>query len=116
MPVSGGAAQRVTFAGTYNVSPALSLDGRWLSFVSRGANGYRVHLMDLSNDKVTSLTESSQDEKPSFAPNSKLIMYATKVSSREVLMTTTLDGKIGTRLAGQSANIREPHWGPFLKP
>ena len=116
VPVSGGAAQRVTFSGTYNVSPALSLDGRWLSFVSRGANGYRVQLMDLSNDKVTSLTESSQDEKPSFAPNSKLIMYATKVSSREVLMTTTLDGKIGTRLAGQSANIREPHWGPFLKP
>ncbi len=116
VPVSGGAAQRVTFTGTYNVSPALSLDGRWLSFVSRGANGYRVQLMDLSNDKVTSLTESSQDEKPSFAPNSKLIMYATKVSSREVLMTTTLDGKIGTRLAGQSANIREPHWGPFLKP
>ena len=116
VPVSGGAAQRVTFSGTYNVSPALSSDGRWLSFVSRGANGYRVQLMDLSNDKVTSLTESSQDEKPSFAPNSKLIMYATKVSSREVLMTTTLDGKIGTRLAGQSANIREPHWGPFLKP
>ncbi len=116
VPVSGGAAQRVTFSGTYNVSPALSLDGRWLSYVSRGANGYRVQLMDLSNDKVTSLTESSQDEKPSFAPNSKLIMYATKVSSREVLMTTTLDGKIGTRLAGQSANIREPHWGPFLKP
>jgi len=116
VPVSGGAAQRVTFSGTYNVSPALSPDGRWLSFVSREANGYRVQLMDLSTDKLTSLTESSQDEKPSFAPNSKLIMYATKASSREVLMTTTLDGKIGTRLAGQSANIREPHWGPFLKP
>ena len=116
VPVSGGAAQRVTFSGTYNVSPALSPDGRWLSFVSREANGYRVQLMDLSTDKLTSLTESSQDEKPSFAPNSKLIMYATKASSREVLMTITLDGKIGTRLAGQSANIREPHWGPFLKP
>ena len=116
VPVSGGAAQRVTFSGTYNVSPALSPDGRWLTFVSRGPNGYRVQLMDLTSDKVTSLTESSQDEKPSFAPNSKLIMYATKASAREVLMTTTLDGKIGTRLAGQSANIREPHWGPFLKP
>lgn len=116
VPVSGGAAQRITFSGTYNVSPALSPDGRWLTFVSRGPNGYRVQLMDLTSDKVTSLTESSQDEKPSFAPNSKLIMYATKASAREVLMTTTLDGKIGTRLAGQSANIREPHWGPFLKP
>ena len=116
VPVSGGAAERITFTGNYNVSPALSPDGRWLSFISRGANGYKVQLMDLTTDKLTPLTESTQDEKPSFAPNSKLIMYATKVQSREVLMTITLDGKIGTRLAGQAANIREPHWGPFLKP
>ena len=116
VPVNGGSAQRVTFTGNYNVSPALSPDGRWLSYISRGSNGYKINLMDLSNEKVISLTESSYDEKPSFAPNSKLIMYATKVQSREVLMTTTLDGKISTRLAGQSANIREPHWGPFLKP
>jgi TolB protein len=116
VPVAGGAAQRVTFNGSYNVSPALSPDGRWLSYVSRGANGYKIHLMDLTNDKISALTDSTQDEKPSFAPNSKLVMYATKAQSREVLMTVTLDGKIGTRLAGQSANIREPHWGPFLKP
>ena len=116
VPVSGGAAQRVTFSGAYNVSPALSSDGRWLSYVSRGANGYKIHLMDLTNDKITTLTDSNHDEKPSFAPNSKLIMYATKAKSNEVLMTVTLDGKIGTKLAGQSANIREPHWGPFLKP
>jgi len=116
VPVAGGAAQRVTFNGSYNVSPALSPDGRWLSYVSRGASGYKIHLMDLTNDKISALTDSTQDEKPSFAPNSKLIMYATKAQSREVLMTVTLDGKISTRLAGQSANIREPHWGPFLKP
>ena len=72
--------------------------------------------MDLATEQVTPLTETVQDEKPTFAPNSKLIMYATKFQGREVLMTTTLDGKIATRLAGQAANIREPHWGPFLKP
>ena len=116
VPVAGGAAQRVTFNGSYNVSPAISPDGRWLSYVSRGPSGYKIHLMDLTNDKTIALTDTTQDEKPSFAPNGKLIMYATKSQSREVLMTVTLDGKIGTRLAGQSANIREPHWGPFLKP
>ncbi len=30
-------------------------------------------------------------------------------------MTTTLDGKIKARLAGQSGDIREPDWGPFQK-
>ena len=113
VPVSGGPVQRVTFNGGYNVSPSLSPDRRWLSYISRGSNGYKVHVMDLATEKVTALTETAQDEKPTFAPNSKLIMYATKSQGREVLMTTTLDGKIATRLAGQSANIREPHWGPF---
>jgi hypothetical protein len=87
---------------------------------ARLAIGARVvaagYTYNKTNDKITTLTDSNQDEKPSFAPNSKLIMYATKAKSNEVLMTVTLDGKIGTKLAGQSANIREPHWGPFLKP
>ena len=55
------------------------------------------------------------DEKPSFAPNSKLIVYATRLGGREALMTTTLDGKIKARLAGQAGDIREPDWGPFQK-
>jgi TolB protein len=28
-------------------------------------------------------------------------------------MTTTLDGKIKARLAGQAGDIREPDWGSF---
>ena len=34
---------------------------------------------------------------------------------REALMTTTLDGKLKARLAGQNGDIREPAWGPFQK-
>ncbi len=29
-------------------------------------------------------------------------------------MTTTLDGRIKARLAGQGGDIREPDWGPFV--
>ena len=51
--------------------------------------------------------------RPSFAPNSRLLVYATQQQGREALMTTTLDGKIKARLAGQSGDLREPDWGPF---
>jgi len=64
---------------------------------------------------VTSITDSSADENPSFAPNGRLIVYATLLQGREALMTTTLDGKIKARLAGQGGDIREPDWGPFQK-
>ena len=115
MPVGGGAAQRVTFNGGYNVSPALSTDGRWLAYVSRNGAAYKLHVMDLASGNVTSVTDTSEDENPSFAPNSRLIVYATRQGGREALMTTTLDGKIKARLAGQGGDIREPSWGPFQR-
>ena len=114
MPAAGGDARRVTFSGGYNVSPAISPDGRWLAYISRGGDGYRLQLMELSTGAVTALTDSGDDENPSFAPNSRLIVYATRQNGRQALMTTTLDGKVKTRLGGgQEADIREPAWGPY---
>jgi TolB protein len=115
MPAQGGPAERVTFSGTYNISPVVSPDGRWLAYVSRMGGAFRLHLMELASGQVTALTDTSADERPSFAPNSRLLVYATIFQGRESLMTTTLDGRIKARLAGQGGDIREPHWGPVRK-
>ena len=64
---------------------------------------------------LRSITDTTSDESPSFAPNSKLLVYATVQQGREALMTSTLDGRIKARLAGQAGDIREPDWGPFMK-
>ena len=115
VPASGGAAQRVTFSGNYNISPAVSPDGRWLAYISRVSGGFKLYVMELETGNATAVTDTANDESPSFAPNSRLIVYATKQGGRESLMTTTLDGKIKARLAGQSGEIREPDWGPYQK-
>jgi TolB protein len=112
---SGGNAERVTFSGSYNISPALSPDGKWLAYISRVSGAFKLHVMDLASGNVTAITDSSADENPSFAPNGRLIVYATQQQGRDALMTTTLDGKIKARLAGQGGDIREPDWGPFQK-
>jgi len=116
MPAAGGVPERVTFTGVYNISPALSQDGRWIAYISRVNGEFKLHVMELATGNTTPITETSADERPSFAPNSRLIVYATKQQDREALMTTTLDGKIKARLAGQGGDIREPDWGPFQKP
>ena len=113
MGSSGGNADRVTFTGSYNISPALSPDGRWLAYVSKVGGGFKLHVMELSSGSATSITDTSADESPSFAPNSRLIVYATQQQGKEALMTTTLDGKIKARLQGAGGDIREPDWGPF---
>lgn len=115
MPVSGGNAERVTFTGTYNISPSLSPDGKWLAYISRVSGVFKLHVMDLATGTVNAITDTTADENPSFAPNNRLIIYATHQAGREALMTSTLDGKIKARLAGQSGDIREPDWGPVQK-
>lgn len=115
MSAQGGAADRVTFAGGYNISPALSPDGRWMAYVARNGGTFRVHLMDLNSGQVTPVTDTSADERPSFAPNSRLLVYGTVHQGQEALMTSTLDGRVKARLSGQGGDIREPHWGPLRK-
>lgn len=115
MPALGGSAERVTFTGSYNISPAISPDGRWLAYISRVSGVFKLHVMELAGGAVSAITDTSADENPSFAPNSRLLVYATQQQGREVLMTSTLDGKIKARLTGQGGIIREPDWGPFQK-
>jgi TolB protein len=113
--LAGGAVERVTFSGSYNISPSLSPDGRNLAYISRQGNAFRLYLMDLTNPGATplALSDTSDDESPSFAPNGRLIIYASRAQGRDVLMTTTLDGKIKAKLVSTAADVREPMWGPY---
>jgi TolB protein len=115
MAAGGGEPQRVTFTGNYNISPALSPDGRWLAYISRTGGAFKLQVMELASGNIQSLTDTTADESPSFAPNGRLIIYATRQGGAEALMTTTLDGKIKARLPGRGGDIREPDWGPFQR-
>lgn len=114
MSAGGGNAERVTFSGNYNISPALSPDGKNMAFITRqNGNAFRLQVMELASGTVTGLTDTNDDESPSFAPNGRLIIYATRAQGRDVLMTTTVDGKIKARLSAPQTDVREPVWGPY---
>ncbi len=117
MNLNGGLAQRVSFSGNYNISPAISPDGNKLAFISRVGGAFKLVLQDLASGVVTPLTDTGSDESPSFSANSKQIIYATQISNggrwQEALMTTTLDGRVKSRLTAALGDIREPDWGAF---
>ncbi len=71
--------------------------------------------MDLASNQIQVLTDSSRDESPSFAPNSRMILFATEVGGRGVLSAVSIDGRIKQRLSIAAGDVREPAWGPFLK-
>ena len=111
--LDGRNAERVTFSGAYNISPALSPDGKQLTYISRSGNAFRTMVMDLAGGEPRVVSDTSDDESPSFAPNGRLIIYATRAEGRDVLMTTTADGRIKSRLLVSGLDIREPTWGPY---
>ncbi len=113
-PVSGGRAERVTLSGSYNVSPRVSPDGRTLAYIAREGGRFQVAVLDLASGQSQVLTDTQRDESPSFAPNGKMILYATEVGGRGVLSITSSDGRVNPqRLSVPAADVREPAWGPY---
>ena len=113
--VEGGRASRVTFEGSYNSSADVSPDGRFLAMV-HGVNGkYYIAVQDLTSGAVQVLTETGRDESPSFAPNSRMILYATERNGKGVLAAVSVDGRIQQRLGEAGIDVREPAWSPIRK-
>ena len=115
MSATGGEAQRITFDGSYNISPRVSSDGKTIAYVSRNGTRYQVVSMDLASRQVQVLTDTQRDESPSFAPNGKLVLYATELGGRGVLSAVSSDGRVRHRLTVQAADVREPAWGPYTE-
>jgi TolB protein len=115
MASTGGEPQRVTFRGSYNVSPRPSPDGRLLAYVTRDGGRFQVALLDLSNQQVQVITDSDRDESPSFAPNGRMILLATVKGGRGVLSAVSSDGRIRQHLPYSGGDVREPSWGPFIE-
>jgi TolB protein len=113
MSASGGSASRVTFNGSYNISPRLSSDGKTLAWISQRDGGFSLYAMDLGSGQEQRLADGATE--PSFSPNGKYIMYATKGGGRTGLAVVSVDGRVKQRLTTQAGNIREPNWGPFMK-
>jgi TolB protein len=115
VPVSGGAPERLTFEGSYNVSPRYAPDGKSFVFIQRNGGRFNVAVQDFASKQTQLLTENGIDESPSFAPNGRIILYATEIRGRGILAAVSSDGRVRQRLSAEIGDVREPAWGPILK-
>ena len=108
-----GAAQRVTFNGKYNAAASYSSDGKSMVLITNQGNGFRVGLYSAQERTVNELTQTNQDESPTFAPNDEMIMYATQSGGRNILAAVSPDGRVHQIIRLPDGTVREPAWSPF---
>ena len=111
MSSGGGNAQRVTFEGDYNARGVFSPNGQKLAMIQGQGNSYHIAVLDLASGAMQVLSDQSEDESPSFAPNGSMIIYAT--GSQGELAAVSVDGSVHQRLISQEGSVREAAWSPF---
>lgn len=114
-PLTGGDAERLTFNGGYNASAKLSPNGKLLTYVTKTGNGYNVAVMDVASRQSMVLTDSPDDDSPTFSPNGRMILYETLEGRRRTLAIVSNDGRIKQRIKAFAGEVRQPAWGPLLK-
>jgi TolB protein len=113
--VEGGNAERLTYESGNNFSPRFSPDGKSFVFSHFTGGVFFIAVQDFETRQVQILTSGGWEKKPSFAPNGKLILFATEVQGRGILATVSSDGRVKQKMVAQRGDIREPTWGPFVR-
>ena len=112
---STGLTDRLTFIGDWNARPRIMPTGDHIAFIHRRENRYHLAIQDLTRDRVRVLTETALDESPSIAPNSSMLIYATKQGNQGILAVVSVDGAVKYRLPSNIGDVREPAWSPRLE-
>jgi len=114
MPVEGGLEQRMTFGEGSNFSPRFSPDGKGFVFTHFINGKFQISTQDFQTGQMDIITAGGWEKKPSFAPNGKLILFASEARERGILATVSSDGRVQQHMFTQSGDAREPVWGPHL--
>jgi len=76
MSADGSNAHRISFGGGRYTTPVWSPDGKWIAFTKQDGATFHIGVMKSDGSGERLLTSSYLDEGPSWAPNSRVIMYS----------------------------------------
>jgi len=112
MNANGSSQRRISFGGGRYATPEWSPRGDLIAF-TRIAGDFRVGVMRTDGSGIRMLTNSWQDEAPTWAPNGRVIQFfrtarnSGKTSIWQVDLTGRNERKLPTPVNGS-----DPSWGP----
>lgn len=114
MNADGTAQKRVSFFGGRAATPEWSPRGDQIAFTHIAGN-LRVAVMNPSGGEMRNLTDSWQDEAPTWSPNGRIVQFfrTAKSSGRTAIWQVDLTGRNERRL-NTPVDGSDPAWGPVL--
>ncbi len=114
MNADGTDQRRITFFGGRAATPEWSPRGDQIAFTHMVGN-FRIAVMSPSGDNLRYLTNSWQDEAPTWAPNGRIIQFfrTERNTGRTGLYQVDLTGRNLRRLK-TPVDASDPAWGPVL--
>lgn len=113
--LASDAVSRVTYDGDYNARASFAHDGNHMVVLNRESNVYNIGILDLNSGNFRVLTNSgTDDDSPSIAPNSSMVLYGTFYNGHNVLSMVATDGSVQLRMPARDGDVQDPAWSPFL--
>ena len=79
----------------------------------RDGGRFRVVVQDLATGDARVVSDESFGESPSFAPNGRMVLFASEQGGKSVLWASSPDGGSKVRLGVIDGEVQDPAWGPF---
>ncbi len=114
MNADGSNQRRISFGGGRAATPEWSARGDQIAFTHMGGN-FRIAVMSPSGGDMRFLTDSWQDEAPTWAPNGRIVQFfrTARGSGRTSIWQVDLTGRNERRL-NTPVDASDPAWGPVL--
>ena len=108
VPATGGEMQRLSTAGVGSpTEPDWSPDGQWIAFTAQRSGGFDICVMPAKGGTVTVLVEG---EDPSWAPNSRNLVYSRRSGGGQVLSLLDVPTKQFKDVRRISGGASQPSW------
>lgn len=107
IPAAGGEPTRISTGVSNPTEPDWSPDGKWIAFTQQRRGGFDICVVPAAGGSATVLAEG---EDPSWAPNSRTLIYARRDGSGRRLSMLDVPTKQTKTISRISGNNSQPSW------